>query len=264
MISQAYITHWRARAPWSSDAQIEQDLVLSRAMVEVFNDPTCLGSLAFRGGTALHKLFFDPAGRYSEDLDLVQVQSGPIGPVISALRALLTPWLGEPKWKQGEGVVTLAFRFPSEVPPVVPLRLKVEINTREHFTHLGFLDHPFMVESPWFDGNALMKTYQLEELLGTKLRALYQRKKGRDLFDLWLALTTTTVDPSGITQCFHRYMEFGETPVTRAVLEANLKLKMADPTFNRDVLPLLTEEVRDRYASADPYEVVFDRLVTLI
>lgn len=123
---------------------------------------------------------------------------------------------------------------------------------------------PFEVESPWFKGQAQLRTYHLEELLGTKLRALYQRKKGRDLFDLWLALTSTEVDPGGIAQCFHRYMEFGETPVSQAVLEANLKMKMADPTFNRDVLPLLTEEVRERYASADPYEVVFDRLVTLI
>jgi predicted nucleotidyltransferase component of viral defense system len=264
LISQAYITHWRAHAPWSSDAQIEQDLVLSRAMVEVFNDPTCLTALAFRGGTALHKLFLQPAGRYSEDLDLVQVEPGPIGPVIGALRAKLTPWLGEPRWKQGEGIVTLIYRFQSEVPPVVPLRLKVEINTREHFTHLGFKDLPFAVESPWFKGKAMMKTYHLEELLGTKLRALYQRKKGRDLFDLWLALTSTDVDPGGIAQCFHRYMEFGETPVSRPILEANLKLKLEDPMFNRDVLPLLTEQVRSRYEAADPFAVVLDRLLPLV
>lgn len=264
MIPQAHVTHWRGQAPWSSDAQIEQDLVLSRAMVEVFTDATCRAALAFRGGTALHKLFFRPAGRYSEDLDLVQVDAEPIGPVISALRAKLTPWLGEPRWKQGEGVVTLVYRFPSEIPPVVPLRLKVEINTREHFAHLGFTDHPFQVGSPWFTGSAPMKTYHLEELLGTKLRALYQRKKGRDLFDLWLALTASDADPGKIAASFHRYMEFGQTPVNRTVLEANLAAKMKDPTFTQDVLPLLTDEARERYAASDPYAVVLDRLVTLI
>ncbi len=233
-------------------------------MVEVFTDPTCLTALAFRGGTALHKLFLQPAGRYSEDLDLVQVAAGPIGPVISALRSKLTPWLGEPRWKQGEGLVTLVFRFESETPPVVPLRLKVEINTREHFTHLGFKNLPFKVESPWFKGKAMMKTYHLEELLGTKLRALYQRKKGRDLFDLWLALASTNVDPVGIVQCFQRYMEFGETQVSRTILESNLKLKVEDPTFNRDVLPLLADQVRSHYEAADPFKLVLDRLLALM
>ena len=38
--------------------------------------------------------------------------------------------------------------------------------------------------SRWFTGAAKVLTYDLDELLGTKLRALYQRKKGRDLFDL--------------------------------------------------------------------------------
>ena len=98
MISHAYVTHWRSKAPWSSDAQIEQDLVLSRAIVEVFRDPALNGALAFRGGTALHKLFFQPAGRYSEDLDLVQVRSEPIGPVLDALKER-TPWLGTPRTK---------------------------------------------------------------------------------------------------------------------------------------------------------------------
>lgn len=39
MIPRAHITAWRANAPWSRDAQVEQDLVLSRALVEIFSDP---------------------------------------------------------------------------------------------------------------------------------------------------------------------------------------------------------------------------------
>lgn len=45
------------------------------------------------------------------------------------------------------------------------------------------------MRSPWFHGEALLLTYCAEELLGTKMRALYQRKKGRDLFDLSESLT---------------------------------------------------------------------------
>ncbi len=53
MIPQAFITEWRQRAPWSQDAQVEQDLIISRAMVEIFSHPLLTENLAFRGGTAL-------------------------------------------------------------------------------------------------------------------------------------------------------------------------------------------------------------------
>lgn len=129
MISRAFITAWRSHVPWVDDAQVEQDLVLSRALAEIYSDPLLTEELAFRGGTALHKLFFKPAGRYSEDIDLVQVRAGPIGAIIDALRARLDPWLGSPQRKQGHGRVTLIYRFMSEIPPTEPLRLKVEINT---------------------------------------------------------------------------------------------------------------------------------------
>lgn len=78
-------------APWPDDAQIEQDLVLSRALVEMFQRREVAQALAFRGGTALHKLYVDPPARYSEDIDLVQRVAEPIGPVVNDLRATLDP-----------------------------------------------------------------------------------------------------------------------------------------------------------------------------
>lgn len=137
MIPRAHITAWRWNAPWSTDAQVEQDLVLSRVLVEVYSVPFLSSFLAFRGGTALHKLYLSPASRYSEDIDLVQIEAGAIGPVMTALRSRLDAWLGEPRRKQSEGRMTLIYRFESEIPPVTPLRLKIEVNTREHFAVLG-------------------------------------------------------------------------------------------------------------------------------
>lgn len=74
MIPQAYITEWGNYVPWKTNEQIEQDLIISRALVEIFKDPFLADRLAFRGGTALHKLFMQPQPRYSEDIDLVQVR----------------------------------------------------------------------------------------------------------------------------------------------------------------------------------------------
>jgi predicted nucleotidyltransferase component of viral defense system len=241
VIPRAHITAWRTKAPWSADAQVEQDLVICRALVDVFSDELLARELAFRGGTALHKLHFDPPGRYSEDIDLVQVNPGPIGPVMNAVRAKLDPWLGSPQWKQSHGRVTLYYRFESETLPVTPLKLKVETNTREHFTMLGFRVQKFRVESPWYTGLANVRTYQVEELLGTKLRALYQRKKGRDLFDLSEAVTRIKgLDLDQTVACFQRYLENDGLRVTRTELEANLAAKLDDKVFLSDVPPLLT------------------------
>ena len=108
----------------------------------------------------------------------MQTQEGGIGPVLDAIHEALDGWLGVPKWKQSEGRVTLSYRFESEDLPPVRLKLKVEINTREHFTVYGLKDHRFEVATRWFSGAAALRTYELDELLGTKLRALYQAGAG--------------------------------------------------------------------------------------
>lgn len=239
MIPRDFIAEWRAHAPWVSDRQVEQDLVICRALVELFSRPPVASALAFRGGTALYKLHLRPAARYSEDIDLVQVEAGPIGPVLEEVRAALDGWLGEPAWKQTEGRVTLNYRFRSEDVPPLGMRLKLEINTREHFTVLGHRTAPFEVASRWFTGRAAVPTFALDELLGTKLRALYQRKKGRDLFDLALALERAAVDRERVVACFSRYMEAQGERVTRAQFEQNLAEKRGDPVFTGDIGPLL-------------------------
>ncbi len=240
MIPHAHITAWRGRAPWSSDAQVEQDLVISRALVALFEDGILAREVAFRGGTALHKLYLDPPARYSEDIDLVQVNAGSIGPILGAVRARLDPWLGEPRWKQNLGRATFLYRFESEARPATPLKLKIEINTREHFCVLGQQHMRFQVDSPWFGGTTKVLTYLLEELLGTKLRALYQRKKGRDLFDLDEALIRLPeLDADAVVACFSRYMEHDGQVVTRTQFERNLAAKVADERFYRDVPPIL-------------------------
>jgi predicted nucleotidyltransferase component of viral defense system len=239
VIPRANITAWRGTAPWPDDSQVEQDLVLSRALASMYRNPLVAEQALFRGGTALHKLILDRAGRYSEDIDLVQRDAGPIGVLIDAIRAEVDPWLGEPKWKRGQGRFTLVYRFETSFAPVVNMRLKVEINTREHFDVLGFDRRHYSVANPWYSGECEVSTYFLPELLGTKLRALHQRRKGRDLFDLWFALSEQAVDPGEIVRCFARYMDFGGTPVTRAQVEASIAGKLADPAFEDDTYPLL-------------------------
>jgi predicted nucleotidyltransferase component of viral defense system len=239
MIPHDFITEWRGQAPWVQDFQVEQDLIISRAVVEIFSHPALKDALALRGGTALYKLHLKPAARYSEDIDLVQTQAGAAGPMMHAIREILDLWLGEPRWKQTEGRVTFVYRFPSEDNPPIPLRLKVEINTREHFAVYGFKRLPFALHSRWFEGESRIQTYELDELLATKLRALYQRKQGRDLFDLATALESAAVKPERVVEVFCAYMEHEGGRVTRAQFEQNLSDKLQDSQFTSDISPLL-------------------------
>jgi hypothetical protein len=87
VIPHDYVTEWRAHAPWIEDFQVEQDLVISRALVEIFSNPVLSSALAFRGGTALYKLHLRPPARYSEDIDLVQVRPEAAGPMSSSPRS---------------------------------------------------------------------------------------------------------------------------------------------------------------------------------
>lgn len=262
MIPRDYITAWRSEAPWVQDFQVEQDLVISRAIVEIFSDDILRDALAFRGGTALYKLHLKPAARYSEDIDLVQTRAEAAGPMIDALRAVLDPWLGNPQRKLSEGRVTLAYRFRSEDAPPIPLRLKIEINSREHFSVYGLKRVPFSVDSRWFSGICEIVSYDLDELLATKLRALYQRKQGRDLFDLATALQRPEVDPARVVAAFLKYMEHEEHKITRALFEKNIAEKLDDDDFTADIGPLLAGGYTWDVEAAAP--VVSSRLIELL
>jgi len=207
MINRGSITQWRTQAPWNTNEQVEQDLIICRALVAIFSDAFLASHLAFRGGTALHKLYLTPQSRYSEDIDLVQINPGPIKQILSRLGEMLD-FLPGKVVKQKRYNNTMLFRMESEIPPAIPIRLKIEINCFEHFNELGLVKVPFSIENSWFSGKCELTTYALEELLGTKLRALYQRKKGRDLFDLHKALTSTEVNIDLVIRCYKRYMEF--------------------------------------------------------
>jgi len=233
--------------------------VLTRALTDLFGSPDLAQALVFRGGTALHKLYLESPSRYSEDIDLVQAEAGEIGPVLDEMRRVLDPWLGEPRRRRGPDSVSLLYRFQTSTLPAQNMRLKVEINTREHFSVLSVSRHDFKVNTLWHAARVCITTYALEELLATKLRALYQRRKGRDLYDLWVALATLDVDEDRLIMCFERYLEHGGLAVSRAQFEPNLSAKLRSRQFREDVLPLLRDGASyDVDAAA---ELVHERLI---
>ena len=233
MIPEFAIREWGEQVPWTETEQVEQDLLICRALTEIYKDPYLASHLAFRGGTALHKLFLSPQPRYSEDIDLVQVKAEPIKETYDRIREALS-FLGEPKVKQKKHNNTLIFRLESEIIPVVP--------------------------NKWYNGECHVLTYQLDELVGTKLRALYQRRKGRDLYDLYKALTLSDVNIAHVLACYQKYMEFvvDHVPTYKEFI-INMEDKMQDDEFLGDTKQLLRPD--EEFNPHKGYEVVRTLLI---
>lgn len=262
MIAKRYITQWYEQAPWQNNAQVEQDLILARIIAEIYSHDFLREHLVFRGGTALNKLFFNPPLRYSEDIDMVQLKEGPIGEIMTHLRKIIDPWLGKPKWSQSQGRVTFYYRFETESAPIRAMKVKIEINTREHGSELGLLEVPFQVENGWFTSQAVIKTYQLEELMSTKLRALFQRKKGRDLFDLYQVLLNQEIDSFLTVNCFKNYLQKERLSVSQAMFEENMFYKLQDGFFIEDIIPLLPANLA--YNVEQAYTLVHEKLISAL
>lgn len=235
MIPANSVTAWSTTHRWPTREQVEQDLLLSQAICTIAQHDYLGQELVFRGGTALHKLHLDQALRYSEDLDYVRSSASGIGPLMQALSRL-----------GRELGYTVSTRV-SEHPKVywrtiaesgIPLRIKIEVNTHERSPALPLAERVHTVESRWWSGQATVCTFQASELVATKIRALYQRSKGRDLFDLWLALERLNLQPDAVLGAFGPYRPAG---LTASRARDNLARKLADPLFRHDLDPLVAD-----------------------
>lgn len=189
----------------------------------------------------------------------MQIEAGPIKDTYDHLRDALS-FLGEPKVKQKKHNNTLIYRVDSDGVPSLPMHLKVEINCKEHFSVLPMVKTPFKVDSMWFSGEADILTHQLDELVGTKMRALYQRLKGRDLYDLYVALTKGGVNDEVVVECYKQYMGFvvEHLPTWKEFI-LNMDEKMQNPEFLGDVSGLL--RAGDDFDPSIGYALVRKRLI---
>jgi predicted nucleotidyltransferase component of viral defense system len=245
--------------PWSAQYQVEQDLLLCQAMVALFDDKFLNGQIAMRGGTLLHKAHLAPASRYSEDIDLVVVGSRPEGHINGAIRRVLADVLGKPKasaWGtlklalrnavKPSRVLRLTYSLPSVIEPGRTLDIVVEANVTERKPHRAVVEIPFSFAFRGQSVETHIKGFDLHEMLGTKMRALFQRKRGRDLFDLYWALTKSGkfVDPAAIIKSFNHYMKQEGNTAGRAEFIAILDDHLADRGCCSDMELLLRHGIK--------------------
>lgn len=239
MIGQNAIIGWRSKVPWRNDLQVEQDLILHAMIQAIYSDPFLCKKIALRGGTCLNKFIWTAPVRYSEDLDFVQIFSEKIGPTADQLRKVLSGIFEEDaKSEVKRESFRLYYSFIPESNPDHRQRIKIEINTREQFAIDGYKEVKINLDSLWRTGEATVTTFSTEELFATKLRALYQRRKGRDLFDLWMSREIKP-DYKRVVALFLEYMKHIKKKVHRDMLIKNLGDKIKDQSFLDDVTALL-------------------------
>jgi predicted nucleotidyltransferase component of viral defense system len=247
------ITH-QSVVPWPNQVQVEQDLLLCRAMAALFEDRFLQSQVAMRGGTLLHKVYLAPPSRYSEDIDLVVIGDRPEGHIRKALHRVLSGVLGTPQQSVWDNlklavrntvkpsrVLRMTYAIPSLTETGRTLAVVVEVNVTERTPYRPVVRIPF--EFPFRDSvvRTQVNGYDIHEMLGTKLRALFQRRRGRDLFDLYWALTLAKppVVPANIIESFQHYLELEGSVAGRAEFVAILDAHLADSGFRSDMNQLL-------------------------
>ena len=260
MIPMKEIIAWRQHAPWANDAWVEQDYLLTASMRAIFSDEFLAGQVAMRGGTALHKVHLSPAARYSEDIDLVIVGDRHEDHIKKALKRVLEPILGRPKINvAGEfmlavrnllkpsRVIRQEYYFNPTSKPQVELKVKIEANCNERAPFYEIVDLNYAVPQGLALDSFQIRSYDIDEMLGTKMRALFQRDQCRDLFDLWWAFTQPTAfsppNPVRIIEAFQHYMHQEDKVITADEFSDDLDAKMNNPAFLSDMDGLLRHDL---------------------
>lgn len=246
------IIAWRVFAPWSNDLMVEQDYLLCKAVALLFTDPKLSKQLAMRGGTVLHKGHLAPASRYSEDIDLVLISDRSHKGIRQDIAAALFPLLGKPT-ESIMTTVTLAVRnlaskskiariiyiYGPTDPAAAQAQLKIEVNLNEKERIYPLSDVTIDVPSPAGAIKLPVVSYDLNEMMGTKLRALVQRDHGRDLYDAWHAWFATQgagqLDPAKVGAAFRFYMEQEGSDFGRADFADELARRMKSSKFLSDM-----------------------------
>jgi predicted nucleotidyltransferase component of viral defense system len=257
MIPATAITSWGETHHWPTREQIEQDFLLSQAICEIANNKILGQELVMRGGTALHKLFLPEAYRYSEDLDYVRSSEGGIGYILDQLTQLGVNLGYKANTKIGK-YPKVFWRGVAE--SGLQLRIKIEINTYERTPVIPLVTKKHSVNVSFYSSSAEVRVFQTEELMATKLRALYQSVKGRDLFDLWLALELLNLSPTTIVEIFKVYRP---ESLTAALLIENLEEKLATKRFVGDLDSLGIPD-KIGYQANIAGRMVIDRLFRLL
>ena len=144
------------------------------------------------------------------------------------------------------------------------LEVVVEANATERTSYLPVAQLPFSYRFRGQYIETIVNGFEIHEMLGTKMRAMFQRKRGRDLFDLYWALTESqiTISPSGVISAFQYYMEQEGSVANRAEFIRILDMHLRDRGFLTDMDALLRKDIL--YIPLEAGTYIIDNLLNLL
>ena len=114
----------------------------------------------------------------------------------------------------------------------------------------------------WFSGKCNVTGYTIEEMLSTKLNALYGRKKDVIYFDLYWALTHLEIDTEKLLYCSKiHYKHAGLKPPTVKQFIRNMEGKLVDTEFTNDIFTVLKPNVE--YNNFEAWELVRKKIIEI-
>lgn len=180
---------------------VEKDYILDWILWGISQDEYLRSRLIFKGGTALHKMYFED-WRFSEDLDFTTVAQVEKNELEAAIRKLCEKVKKQSgiELRKKEIIVSgdknTEWSFEVKIEYIGPRRQMVSPFPiiRLHITHDELLrDDPIpkVLIAPYQDLplDFAILTYSLEEILSEKIRTVFhQRCWPRDIYDTWRLL----------------------------------------------------------------------------
>jgi len=241
-VTARFIRNWADEGGIPDLTLAELDYRLVHALQAIYADPFLRDRLCLKGGTALNKLYLPGQGRLSVDLDF-----NAVGPreqvleertqisqtVMTVLKQQDSSYDFTYRWRYEQASVYARF---SPLTGTAQQRLKLEISFIERFAILGREERTLLI-SP-FDEPLVINTYHLEELTSTKLRALYDRRKGRDIYDLF-CIADFDLNRAAVRKMVLYYFYRANKVFHYPTFVSNVERKIAERGFGDDVRGLI-------------------------
>ena len=187
---------------------VEKDYALGWALWGIGSHPRLAESWAFKGGTCLKKCYVETY-RFSEDLDFTvlpdgRVEASQVVPILKEVFERVYEESGidfrereprvrmRPDGRSAEG--RIYYRGPRNAPQAASIRLDLTIAEQvARPTILRPIAHPYPDNLP---GLGRVRCYGFEELFAEKLRAIGERCRPRDLYDIITLFRRSDLLPS--------------------------------------------------------------------
>ena len=253
LINKEQIIEWQKEERFKRSVHAEKDLYIEFFLSVFPQNQWLFKHLIFKGGTALHKIHLEKSLRFSEDMDFEHRDNSKIQTTLNKIDLFLNKMNFNKKTERAKNNYKVSALYESPITEETE-KLKIEISDREDFSILGYTQKPLRINNVCFSSEIMIGTYDINEILSQKTRALYQRNKGRDLYDLFVSQLHPDFDIEKIAQCFIRHMtdEKSENSMMPAEKDfiTRLKRKEQSDFFLDDVFDFLKTDVQYNQGNA--------------